>query len=191
MESMQHNFQRTGGHRQRGLALVISLVLLVAMTIVGIATLRSTRLNEKISSNAQQKAISFEAAESSIATVWNAVALLDTLDEIPDGIFNNPDAVIPAGMAEKLSEDFDQSNFFGKSVDITAGVEVQYCGEMNLPSGIGSSADLSKPQMVGLLFDVRGVAEIKGSNAKSNNIQRGYFGRYKTGRTGKCVTPGI
>lgn len=190
MESKCRNLRNTGLQRQQGLALAISLVLLVAMTIVGIATLRSTRLNEKISSNAQQKAISFEAAESSIASMWNAEALLATLDEIPNGIFNNPDTVVPAGVADRLSEDFDQGGLFGKSVDITAGVNVQYCGEMNLPVGSGISADESKEQMVGVLFDVNGHADIEGSHARSNHIQRGYFERYKTGRTGKCTTPG-
>ncbi len=190
MRSMNRTMQSPLVRRQQGIALVVSLVLLVAMTIIGVATLRSTKLNEKISSNAQQKAISFEVAESSIATVWSAETLLGTLDDIPDGIFNNPDAVVPPGLAERLSEEFDQGNIFGKSVDITAGVSVQYCGEMNLPAGTSTSADLSRPQMVGVMFDVNGHAEIKGSNARSDHIQRGYFERYQTGRTGKCQTPG-
>jgi len=50
--------------KQEGVALVVSLVLLVAVTILGITTLSGTRLNHKITSNSQNKAIAFEVAES-------------------------------------------------------------------------------------------------------------------------------
>ncbi len=177
-------------NRQRGLALVVSLVLLVAMTIIGVATLKSTRLNEKISGNAQQKAISFEAAESAIATMWDAQSLTSTLEQIPNGIFNNPLPVVPAGLADQLSADFDQTNEHGVSVDIDAGVTVQYCGELALPAGTGASADESEVQLQGIVFDVNGFASIAGSNARSDHIQRGYVIRPKTGRTGNCTVPG-
>ena len=175
--------------RQQGIALVVSLVLLVAMTIIGVATLSSTRLNEKIAGNAQQKAISFEAAESAIATMWDAQSLVDTLKQIPNGIFNNPAPVVPPGLANQLSEDFDQTNGFGKSVDIDAGVTVQYCGELALPAGTGASADESQVQLQGVVFDVNGFASVAGSKARSDHIQRGYVVRPKTGRTGNCTMP--
>lgn len=175
---------------QQGIALVVSLVLLVAMTIIGVATLSSTRLNEKISGNAQQKAISFEAAESAIATMWDAESLIGTLEQIPNGIFNNPVPVVPPGLADQLSEDFDQTNGFGKNVDIDAGVTVQYCGELALPAGTGASADESQVQLHGVVFDVNGFASIAGSKARSDHIQRGYVVRPKTGRTGNCTVPG-
>ena len=175
---------------QQGLALAIGLVLLVAMTIVGIATLRSTKLNEKISSNAQQKSISFEAAESAIGTTWTVPTLLATLELLPNGTFDDPDPVAPPGLADQLSEDFDQSNFFGKSVDITAGVTVQYCGENSLPVGSSTSADESVLQMADVYFDVNGFASIKGSNAKSDHVQRGSVVRPATGRRGACNPPG-
>jgi len=176
--------------RQRGMALAVSMVLLVAMTIVGIATLASTRLNEKVASNAQQKAISFEAAESSIATMWGVTELLGTLELIPADQYDDPDAVIPPGLAAQLSDDFDQSNTFGKSVDIDASVTVQYCGELSRPVGTGASADESQVQLAGILFDVNGVASIGGSKARSDHIQRGYIVRPKTGRSGACTVPG-
>ncbi len=177
--------------RQDGMALAVSLVLLVAMTIVGIATMSGTRLNEQITSNTQQKAISFEAAESSINTVWNVTALLNTIKELPAGVYNDPEPVVPAGLSAQLSADFDQVNARGVSVDITADVSIQFCGETSLPTGSSLSADESKLQMAGALFDVNGVAEIAGSKARSDHLQRGYVIRPKTGRTGSCVTPGV
>jgi len=164
---MYHDYPQYSRPRQEGLALAVSLMLLVAMTIVGIATMKGTRLNEKISSNAQQKAISFEAAESSIATA---------------------DYVVPLVDAAEL--DFNQSNQKGVSVEVAASVTVQYCGETDLPTGSSLSADESKLQMAGIMFDVNGRANISGSKAESDHVQRGYVVRPKTGRTGNCSVPG-
>jgi len=165
---MHHDYQQFNRPQQQGLALAISLMLLVALTIVGIATMKGTRLNEKISSNAQQKAISFEA--------------------VPDNVFNNPEMVVP--VVDPLKLDFDQSNQLGVSVEVEASVTVQYCGETALPTGSSLSADESKVQMVGVMFDVNGTANISGSKAHSDHIQRGYVTRPKTGRTGNCILPG-
>ena len=149
-----------------------------------------TRLNERISSNAQQKSISFEAAESSIALVWDVGELMGVLTSIPTAQFNDPTPVVPAA-ASQLANVFNQQKVGGggNTVSLTAGVTVQYCGETLLPSGSGTSADESTVQMAGVLFDVNGTASIAGSNANSDHIQRGYVVRPKTGRTGSCVTP--
>lgn len=56
-------------NHQQGAALAISLILLVAMTILGFATLNGTRLAEQVSSNAQQKSIVYETAESVIDAI--------------------------------------------------------------------------------------------------------------------------
>nr|MBX2824938.1 hypothetical protein [Gammaproteobacteria bacterium] len=143
-------------------------------------------------SNVQQKSIAFEAAESSIALVWNVPSLLSALGAIPSTEFNDPVPVIPTA-ASVLDAKFDQQNqsSSGQSVDISAGVSIQYCGETQLPRGSSLSADESKIQLAGAMFDVNGVAAIAGSRAASDHIQRGYVIRPKTGRTGNCVTPGV
>ncbi len=177
-------------HHQQGIALAVCLVLLVVTTIIGVTTLKSTRLNEKVAGNAQQKAISFEVAESAIASSWGVSEFLQSLELIPNGVFDNPDSVVPPGLADELSTRFDQTNSFGVSVDIDAKVTVQYCGEMSQPAGTAVSADESKIQLAGVLFDVNGTASIKGSNAVSDHVQRGYIVRPKTGRVAICSKPG-
>lgn len=173
------------------MALVISLVLLVATTIIGIATLRGTRLNEKIASNAQQKAVSFEVAESAIASSWSVTDFLGSLDLIPDGVYDDPGPVEPPGRRDLLSNSLDQTNNFGVSVDVDASVTVQYCGEMLKPVGTATSADESGIQLAGVLFEVNGMASVKGSNAQSDHVQRGYIVRPKTGRSNACSLPGL
>ncbi|ADC63919.1 pilus assembly PilX family protein [Allochromatium vinosum] len=65
--------------RQRGAALVIAAVLLVAMTLISVTSMRSSVTNIKISTNQRMKQGAYQAAES---------ALMQILDE-------NPHEVIP------------------------------------------------------------------------------------------------
>jgi len=176
--------------RQEGVALAISLILLVALTILGVATLSSTRLNEKITSNAQQKAVAFEAAESAINTVWvDPVLVMESVVAGGVGQYTDPPPVFPDGFEPELSKSFDQTNDKGTSIDISSSVSIQYCGESSLPVGTELSADQSQIRMVALLFDVNGVATISGSNASADHVQRGFTPVPETFRSGDCQVP--
>lgn len=52
--------------RQRGVSLVIVLVLLVATSLLGIAVLRSTAMQERMSANLRDRSLAFQAAESAL-----------------------------------------------------------------------------------------------------------------------------
>lgn len=52
--------------RQRGVSLVIVLVLLVATSLLGIAVLRSTAMQERMSANMRDRSLAFQAAESAL-----------------------------------------------------------------------------------------------------------------------------
>ena len=177
--------------RERGVALAISLVLLVAMTVVGIATLAGTRLNERVTRNAQQKSIAFEVAESAIDTVWSAETVAATAASIPADEFDDPAPIELSESGVTLDEDFDQTLGDDTSVDVDGAVSIRYCGESPLPRGSSLSADESETRMVGALFDVNGVATIEGSATRSDHVQRGSLVRPATGRSASCTTPGV
>jgi hypothetical protein len=50
-------------HRQAGVVLVISLIMLLALSLIGISALRSTTLEERMAGNMKAKQRSFQAAE--------------------------------------------------------------------------------------------------------------------------------
>ena len=52
--------------RQRGVSLVIVLVLLVATSLLGIAGRRSTAMQERMSANMRDRSLAFQAAESAL-----------------------------------------------------------------------------------------------------------------------------
>ena len=51
---------------QHGVALVVALVLLVVVTLVGLAAIRGTTLQQKMTSNFYDREISFQAAEAAL-----------------------------------------------------------------------------------------------------------------------------
>lgn len=52
--------------KQQGIALPLTLILLFAMTLLGIATLRTTTLEENLSANSRLRQVAFNAAESTL-----------------------------------------------------------------------------------------------------------------------------
>lgn len=53
-------------HSQRGISLLVVLVLLLIMTLLGLAILRSTMLEERMAGNLFDRSLSFQAAESAL-----------------------------------------------------------------------------------------------------------------------------
>lgn len=51
---------------QRGVALVVVLILLLIMTLLGLASLRGTLLEERMSANLYDRSLSFQAAEAAM-----------------------------------------------------------------------------------------------------------------------------
>lgn len=53
-------------NHQRGIALVLSLVFLLLLTMIGIAALNTTALEEKMTNNVKDRNLAFQAAESAL-----------------------------------------------------------------------------------------------------------------------------
>jgi len=64
--SLQPKLPATSGHTQIGSALIISLFILLVMTLIGITSLNTSLLEEKMSLNTQLKTASFQDAEAAI-----------------------------------------------------------------------------------------------------------------------------
>jgi len=61
-----HLLPMTSPRRERGAALIISLILLVLITLVGVASLRNVVLEEKMSANFYDRSLAFQAAEAGL-----------------------------------------------------------------------------------------------------------------------------
>ena len=59
--------------QQRGVALIVSLVLLVLATIIGLAGVRGTNLQERMSANMYDRSLAFQRAEAALRAAEEAV----------------------------------------------------------------------------------------------------------------------
>lgn len=88
------NFQSYNSDSQKGAALIVSLVILLAITLLGVASLRSGIFHERMSLNSQAEALTFLGAESSINGILS-FALEIREDRVDDSFF--ADAVLGTG----------------------------------------------------------------------------------------------
>ena len=52
--------------RQRGAALIVSLILMLAMTIIGVASMRTTNVQERVTANYYDRALAFQNVDSAL-----------------------------------------------------------------------------------------------------------------------------
>ena len=69
---------------QKGTALLISLIILVIMTILGLSAMSNTVLESKMATNAQQRQIAYQAAEKALrdAETWLATNINTDVDVV-------------------------------------------------------------------------------------------------------------
>jgi type IV pilus assembly protein PilX len=60
-------------NNQRGVALVVALVLLVVATLIGLAGIRGTTLQERMSANMYDRSLAFQRAESALRAAESAI----------------------------------------------------------------------------------------------------------------------
>ncbi len=60
-------------HRQRGMALLVSLVFLLLLTLIGLSSMQSATLQEKMTSSVMQRNQSFQIAEAALRVGESAV----------------------------------------------------------------------------------------------------------------------
>lgn len=92
------NFKAPG--RQRGITLVVVLLLLIVVTLLGLAAMRGTVMQERMSGNAAARAIAFQAAEAVLREA-EAYAVAPGRPDIPstgcvNGLCAMPDPGDPA-----------------------------------------------------------------------------------------------
>lgn len=74
-----------GGGNQRGIALVVVLVLLVATSILAIVVLRSSAMQERMSANLRDRSLAFQTAEAALRYAQDQVLAVGAWDTaIPD-----------------------------------------------------------------------------------------------------------
>lgn len=77
------NRRRPSPKRERGVALIVVLVLLLIVTLLGLASLRGTLLEERMSANLYDRSLSFQAAESALREAEIAISATNAVSQFP------------------------------------------------------------------------------------------------------------
>jgi type IV pilus assembly protein PilX len=64
---------KQSARKQRGVALVVSLIMLVLATLIGLASVRGTNLQERMSANMYDRSLAFQRAESALRAGEDAI----------------------------------------------------------------------------------------------------------------------
>lgn len=140
--------------RQSGVVLIMSLVMLAVLTLIGVASMRSSTLEMKVASNMQQHNIAFQAAQSRLAVAGSA-------DE------SNPiDYLIALDVKAPASWPVQTCNIEDgclNGADWVATAEVRYlsCGK-----GAGNSLEAGKGFSY-RIFEIRATGETTTGSARS------------------------
>lgn len=77
--------------RQQGAILITALIMLVILTLLGLSSISTTTMEERMSANSQDISRAFQAASTGIAKVFNDEAAFATVNTIStDGVSGDP-----------------------------------------------------------------------------------------------------
>lgn len=88
-------------HRQNGAVLVVSLLILLIMTVIGVSGMRSSTMEEKMASNSRDRNVGFQSAEIAIREAETFIETLVTTGNFDDtnglysSISNEPSPFTP------------------------------------------------------------------------------------------------
>lgn len=108
---MNHNacLSASSASRQRGVALAVVLILLLVMTLLGLAAMRGTLMEERMSGNLTDRSLAFQAAE---AALREGEAIAATNPAFPSsgcdakGLCAKPDPTVPGYTDRWLDKSF-------------------------------------------------------------------------------------
>lgn len=142
----------TVNKRQEGAVLVISLVLLLVLTLIGVAGMSSSTMQERMAANAQNSNRAFQGAESS---VWS---LLEQL-------YDNDLSMLRDSMksADEMSGVVNYT--LDSEKGITGSRQARFLGEVIITSGSSMDANESSSQLKGYRYELKGTAKMAGSGA--------------------------
>ena len=127
MNTQKREFKQLGGNEQ-GIALFLSLVMLLILTMLGVSSVETTSMQERMARNAMDSDLAFQAAES---------AAQDGADYIE----NNINTLAPFDAANAASNGFYYSNAYNQTPNWK---QVDWTSTTNLRTGETSIAGVAE-----------------------------------------------
>jgi len=82
--------------KQQGAVLIVSMIILLLLTILGVTSMRNTSLEERMAGNARDRHIAFEAAEAALVDAEEFLSTVATTgafdNDGSDGLYNDDES---------------------------------------------------------------------------------------------------
>lgn len=137
--------------QQRGVVLVVSLIMLLLMTLIGVTAMQTVTLDERMAGNAHQRNIAFQTAEAGLRAGESHIQNLDWDTETtpPAGImdhWDNSTTYLSLAALEAFSWDDNHSQVYTGTLDNRLATQPRYVIErMAVKSSSGGSLDAAGP----------------------------------------------
>ncbi|MCK4742595.1 MAG: hypothetical protein KAT25_02110 [Sulfuriflexus sp.] len=176
---MHSQFATYSKHKQQGAVLIVSLIILLLMTIIGVSSMKTTTLEERMAGNMRDQNLAFQSAEAAI--VEGETYLRDTVLIVTDGtaglhdIGLAPDPLVPATWTTAASS---RSATVSLNDDQNARFYIEKLGDIEKPTGRNLTFDPAGNKTNG--GDITGykvVAIGEGPSGESQAILASYYGK--------------
>jgi type IV pilus assembly protein PilX len=166
--------------RQRGAVLIVSLLILLVMTIIGITAMQSTTLQERMAGNARDRNLALQAAESGLKDATDLIEGLANTAAFTgsQGLYGTADTVPDPFVSSSWS---DSKSRAGKEITGTAAAPRYYIKLVSTTSMAGGRLNIQgygKTSMAGGTLAVFQIT-VRGTGGSENaqSVVRSYYGK--------------
>lgn len=140
---------------QRGAALIISLIVLLVLTLIGVAGMNTSVMQERMAVNSQNSNRAFQAAESTVSALTNKLYAND-LSLLRESMQNS------SGESSKVTvTNLDSGN------GITGTYQARFLGKVIVTSGTSIDGNESSNQLEGYRYELIGEASMANTGAEA------------------------
>ncbi|KZY44995.1 MULTISPECIES: PilX N-terminal domain-containing pilus assembly protein [unclassified Oleiphilus] len=155
MKTLQHQSSLNLA-RQKGAVLVVSLIILLLMTLIGVASMSSSIMQEKMASNAQNNNATFQAAENAVSGLINKVIIDKDTTELDEAI----------GIGT-IGEHTSSINYAVSGSKAASSYSIGYMGVVALAKGGSLNVDESSTELKPELFEALVEGAVEATSAQT------------------------
>ncbi|MFA7552719.1 MAG: PilX N-terminal domain-containing pilus assembly protein [Spongiibacteraceae bacterium] len=152
-------------HHAQGAVLIVSLILLLAMTLIGVAAIDSSSLQSQMATNNQRARSLYQATLSEIQAQYRKLAGLDYLNSVKNSATSISDTlpgVSIGGPGLILTGD----DIITARPTLTQEAYIVFTGENNAPLSGYSLNDFGVYS-----YEINAISEVTGTNTQSDQTQ--------------------
>ncbi|NMT65517.1 pilus assembly PilX family protein [Marinobacter orientalis] len=151
---ISRQIRKSSVSRERGATLIVSLIVLLVLTLIGVAGMNTSVMQERMAVNSQNSNRAFQAAESSLSALLDDVQAND-LDLLRQSMQR------ASGESDPVPVTIDGDN------GVTGSYQARFLGEVIITSGSSMDADQSSNQLKGFRYELEAEADMANTGASA------------------------